>query len=130
MDSTTKSEKFFFITGALLAALTIGIGAYGAHAGSKFIEGHEFITFIKGVRYQMFDIVGIFLTSYAISKYPGQVKLLKIAGWLFIAGIILFSGSLYIIVFFNVKMGYITPTGGTAFILGWLILAYAVWKAK
>jgi uncharacterized membrane protein YgdD (TMEM256/DUF423 family) len=129
MELAQKREKLFLVIATLLGALTVAIGAYGAHAGSKFIVDHEFITFIKGVRYQMFHIVGLLVVAYAISRFPQQLKLLTIAGWLFVAGILLFSGSLYIIVFFNIKMGYITPTGGTAFILGWLTLAYAIWKA-
>ncbi len=129
METSEKREKLFFVIAALLGALTVSIGAYGAHAGSKFITGDEFITFIKGIRYQMFHILALFVTAYALARYPNQTKLLTIAGWLFVAGIILFSGSLYVIVFFNVKMGYVTPAGGTAFVLGWLTLAYAVLKA-
>jgi len=130
MEKAVKREKTFLAIAALLGALAVSIGAYGAHAGSKFIIDHEFITFIKGIRYQMFHIGALFVVAYAIHRFPDMLKVLTWAGWMFVAGILLFSFSLYIIVFFNVDMGYVTPAGGTAFIIGWLLLVYAVLKSK
>jgi uncharacterized membrane protein YgdD (TMEM256/DUF423 family) len=66
--------------------------------------------------------------SWAITQWPGQAKLIKGAGWLFLAGIALFSGSLYLLAFDVVDLGYLTPTGGVAFIAGWLLLAWAAWR--
>ena len=78
----------------------------------------------------MHHAIMLVIVGLAIVSWKEEAKLLNIAGWLFLAGIILFSGSLYIIAFAQIKMGYITPLGGTAFVGGWFILAYAGYKAE
>jgi len=123
-------SKKFFTLGAILAGLAVAIGAYGAHGGAKYLTEITSITFDKAVKYQMHHALALLITALAFSRYPNQKKVLNIAGYAFLLGIILFSGSLYIIVFAKIKMGYITPAGGTAFIIGWLALVYAAWKEK
>ena len=123
-------NKKFFIAGAILAGLAVAIGAYGAHGGAKYMTDITSITFGKAVKYQMHHALALLITGLAFTQFPSQKKILNIAGYAFLLGILLFSGSLYIIVFAKIKMGYITPAGGTAFMVGWLSLAYAAWKEK
>jgi uncharacterized membrane protein YgdD (TMEM256/DUF423 family) len=124
-------QKLFFIAGAVLGGLVVALGAYGAHGGHQILVEHDaLITFSKAIRYQMHHAIMLIVVALTMSSWKEQEKLLNIAGWLFLAGIILFSGSLYIIAFAQIKMGYITPLGGTAFVGGWFTLAYAGYKAK
>ena len=124
-------QKIFFIIGAILGGLAVVLGAYGAHGGAEIINQHDaVITFGKAVHYQMHHALILFVVVWALSEWKSQTKLLNIAGWLFIAGVLLFSGSLYIITFAQIDMGYITPLGGISFVGGWLFLAYAGFKAK
>ena len=123
-------NKNFFIIGAILGGLAVAIGAYGAHAGAKYMTAETTITFGKAVKYQMHHALALLIVALAYLQFPKQKKLLTFAGYSFLAGILFFSGSLYIIVFAGIKMGYITPLGGTFFVLGWLLLAYAAFKDK
>lgn len=123
-------QKIFFISASLLGGLAVALGAYGAHGGSAILEqNNAVITFGKAVRYQMHHVLVLFAVSWALSEWKDQTKLLNIAGWFFLAGIILFSGSLYIIAFADIYVGFITPFGGVAFVGGWFTLAYAGYKA-
>lgn len=122
-------QKLFFITGAILGGVAVAAGAYGAHGGHNILVQHDaLITFSKAVRYQMHHAIMLIITSLAIYLLKDQKKILTVAGWLFFAGIIFFSGSLYIIAFAKIKMGYITPLGGIAFVAGWFTLAFAGYK--
>lgn len=124
-------QKIFFITGAILGGLAVALGAYGAHGGAEIISQNDaVITFGKAMRYQMHHALILFVVVWALSEWKEQTKLLNIAGLLFIAGILLFSGSLYLIIFAQFNMGYVTPFGGIAFIGGWLTLIYVGFKAK
>jgi uncharacterized membrane protein YgdD (TMEM256/DUF423 family) len=124
-------QKLFFILGAILGGLAVATGAYGAHGGHNILVQHDaLITFGKAVRYQMHHAIMLVIVALAIASWKDQEKILTIAGWLFLGGILFFSGSLYIIAFAGVKMGYITPLGGIAFVGGWFTLAYAGYKAK
>ena len=124
-------KKTFFIIGAVLGGLVVAIGAYGAHGGHEILVKHNALnTFSKAVRYQMHHAIMLVIVALAMDAWKEQTKLLNLAGWLFLAGIVFFSGSLYIIAFAQVKMGYITPLGGTAFVAGWFVLACAAYKAK
>ena len=122
-------KKLFFVSGAILGGLVVAIGAYGAHGGHKvLVQNNALITFSKAVRYHMHHAIMLILVAFSINIWKEQTKILNIAGWLFLAGIVLFSGSLYIIAFTGVKMGYVTPLGGIAFVGGWFTLAYAGYK--
>jgi len=123
-------KNLYFLFGALSGALAVALGAYGAHAGAQFFTPETTITFSKAVRYNMNHALVLLVVSLAISQWPQQEKLLHGAGLLFIAGIILFSGSLYLFALTGINLGYITPLGGVSFICGWLCLAMAAWKGK
>ncbi len=123
-------NRIFFIIGALFGGLAVAAGAYGAHAGAQYLSPESVITFGKAVRYQMHHGLVLLAVSWALTAWPKQAKLLTIAGWLFVAGVILFSTTLYIIAFTGLKIGIITPFGGTAFIAGWFLLAWAGWKER
>ena len=123
-------SKTFFIAGSILAGLVVAIGAYGAHGGAQYMTDETTITFGKAVRYQMHHALGLLALAFAIAQWPDQKKILSLAGYSFLGGILFFSGSLYLIVFAGLNMGYVTPLGGTLFVVGWFLMAYAAWKAK
>lgn len=116
--------RFFFTTGALLAGLAIAIGAATGHYPSTYDEITR-IWLEKGTRYQFYHGIALLGVAIALHIWKGQQTLLNIAGFCFIAGVILFSGSLYLMAFSGVSAGYITPFGGTAFLAGWLAMALA-----
>jgi len=130
MDKPTKN---IIIITTLLGALTIAIGAFGAHGLKNIVAPSELLTFETGVRYQMYHVLAL-LAILLTPKLPTPVK--KNSFYLFGAGMILFSGSLYLMVLdsaLNIdasSFGFITPIGGLFFILGWLYLAYSVFKIK
>ena len=123
-------NKKLLMIAAILGGLAVAIGAYGAHGGAKYMTDETVITFGKAVRYQMYHALAILAIAIAYIQMPKQQKLLNLAGYAMFTGVLLFSGSLYIIVFAKLKMGYITPTGGVLMVLGWFSLAYAALKHK
>ncbi|MED4403828.1 DUF423 domain-containing protein [Metabacillus fastidiosus] len=120
--------KLFLIFGAVHALLAVALGAFGAHGlegklSEKYIKIWE-----KAVTYQMFHAVGLFVTAFLLSKFP-QIGMISTAGWLFFIGILLFSGSLYILSVTQIGvLGAITPLGGVAFLAGWALIAIAAIK--
>ena len=123
-------KKLFFVSGAILGGFVVAIGAYGAHGGHEvLVQNNALITFSKAVRYHMHHAIMLIAVAIAMNVWKEETKLFNIAGWLFLAGIILFSGSLYVIAFAGIKMGYVTPLGGIAFVAGWFTFAYAGYKA-
>ncbi|HAG15409.1 MAG TPA: DUF423 domain-containing protein [Bacteroidales bacterium] len=123
-------QKTFFISGALLAGLAVALGAWGAHGGAKYLDSATAITFEKAVRYQMHHALALLFVAVSYKIWPTQTKLLNWAGFSFLAGIAFFSGSLYLIVFAKLAMGYFTPFGGVLFMIGWLSMAYAAFRSK
>ncbi len=127
-------HKPFIRTAALIGALAIILGAFGAHALKEILPPNTLVTYETAVRYQFYHVVALLLTGILYKEFPN--KLLKWAGMLFIAGIVLFSGSLYLLVYLQTTeivgyrgIGAITPIGGTLFISGWVVLALGV-KSK
>ncbi len=121
-------DRFFLVIGALSGALAVMLGAFGAHALRARISPELLDTFETGVRYQMYHALALAAVAFAISRY-GPSGLLSAAGWLLIAGTLIFSGSLYLLAATNFKwLGAITPLGGVALILGWLCLAFGLWR--
>jgi len=118
----------FFSLGAILAALSVSMGAFAAHGATKFMSAEQLIWMEKAARYNMYHALALFAVAWALTRWTSQTGLINAAGWLLVAGIALFSGSLYIMSFTNLRLGYITPAGGVAFVLGWLLLAIAAWK--
>lgn len=120
-------HKGFIKTAAILGALSVAIGAFAAHTLKGAISDYALEIFETSVKYQFYHVFGLLAVGIIYKEFPG--KMLLWAGRLFIAGIILFSGSLYILAAIKaaVQPGYnwigaITPLGGLCFILGWIFL--------
>lgn len=117
-------RNYWLILGAILAGIGVSAGVAGAHLLQDITSEARFITYNKAVRYQMYHSFALIFTGILISQNPG--KFLNMAGWLFLTGILLFSGSLYLIVLTGIQgFEILSPIGGIAFVLGWLSLAYS-----
>ena len=120
--------KLFLILGAVNAFLAVALGAFGAHGLEGKITEKYLKTWNTGVTYQMFHAMGLFVIAFLTAKLP-QTSLLTVAGWSMFIGIILFSGSLYVLSISGIKvLGAITPLGGVAFLLSWVLIGYAAVK--
>jgi uncharacterized membrane protein YgdD (TMEM256/DUF423 family) len=120
--------KLFIMLGSLNAMLAVVLGAFGAHGLKSRVTTDMLTVWQTGVQYQMFHALGLVLIGILIQLQP-QVGALRLSGYLLLAGIALFSGSLYLMVLSGVRaLGAITPIGGVSFILGWLLLAVGIWR--
>lgn len=126
-------HKGYIISAACLGALSVALGAFGAHLLKKLLSPEALNTFETAVRYQFYHVFALALSAVLYRDYPN--KMLKNAGALFILGIVLFSGSLYLLTLFSLAgidnfkwIGAITPLGGAAFMAGWLCIAAGVLK--
>jgi len=120
---------------SLFAILAVALGAFGAHGLKKSIEINQLATFEIGVRYQFYHSLGIFLVAILCKEF--ESKWLIRAAWLFVMGIILFSGSLYLLACRELLqiehwkwLGPLTPIGGTFFIIGWLFVLISTLKTE
>ena len=121
-------DRTFLLIGALAGFTGVTLGAFGAHALRGRLSPEMLAVFETGVRYQIYHALAIIATGLIAARMGGW--LIVSAGWLLTAGIILFSGSLYLLVFTGVtRLGAITPIGGVAFLLGWACLALAAASA-
>ena len=121
-------ERLFVMIGALSGAIGVGAGAFGAHALRAKLEPRMLEVFETGARYQMYHAVAMLAAAWVVSRFPGALA--NASGWLFLAGTVLFSGSLYAMALTNVRaLGAITPIGGVCFIAGWVCLALAAAKS-
>ena len=119
----------WFAVGAIAAAIGITFGAFGAHALKSRVTEDLLSIFEIGVRYQMYHALGLLAVAWADERWPGS--LLNASGWLFVLGILLFSGSLYLMTLTGARwLGAITPVGGLCFILGWIALAMAALRGS
>jgi uncharacterized membrane protein YgdD (TMEM256/DUF423 family) len=120
-------EKLFFTLGALSAFLAVAAGAFGAHGLKARLSAEMLTTFEIAVRYHFYHALALFVAAWAYTRWPNSTT--TIAGWLFVAGILIFSGSLYTLALTGLRwLGAITPFGGLAFLAGWLCLAWAAWR--
>jgi uncharacterized membrane protein YgdD (TMEM256/DUF423 family) len=120
-------DRLFFVVGCISGFLGVALGAFGAHALKSRLDADLLATFEVGVRYQMYHAFALLAVGWAQTRWPGPV--LNASGWLFIAGTMIFSGSLYVLSLSGLRwLGAITPIGGAALLAGWLCLAWAVWK--
>ena len=120
-------DRLFFVLASLSGLLAIGSGAFGAHALQSRLSPDLLQTFETAVRYQMYHALALLVVAVAYTRFS-HVTLLGAAGWLFVAGTLLFSGSLYLLAVTGTRwLGAITPFGGLAFIAGWACLALAAW---
>ena len=117
-------ERLWFGLGAFFALLGVATGAFAAHGLENRLSADDLDTWQTGARYHLFHAFGLFATAYADQRWGGALT--TAAGWLFIAGIILFSGSLYVLSTSGVKaLGAVAPLGGLCFITGWAMLGVA-----
>lgn len=128
------SRKFIAL-GALLAAIAVALGAFGAHGLKKIVEESTVQTFQTGVQYQLYHALAIILIGVLHEK--NSSKLILYSGLFFISGIVLFSGSLYMLTLLKAtetigfsKLGLVTPFGGISFINGWICLFVSYWRKK
>ena len=120
-------DRVFFVAGAALSLLAVALGAFGAHALRDRLAPDLLAVYETGVRYHFYHALGLFAVAYAAARWPGPAT--GAAGWLMVAGVVLFSGSLYLLALTGVRwLGAITPLGGLAFLAGWAALAWAVWR--
>ncbi|MCM3795867.1 DUF423 domain-containing protein [Priestia megaterium] len=120
--------KLFLIIGAINAMLAVALGAFGAHGLEGKISEKYLEVWKTGVQYQMFHAMGLFVIAFLLSEFP-QSSLLTASGWIMFAGIVLFSGSLYVLSTSGIKvLGAITPLGGVAFIVAWILIVVAAVK--
>lgn len=120
-------SKRFIQYAAILGALSVVLGAFGAHALKKLVEADTVATFETGVRYQFYHTFALLAVGILYRRMPG--KIMEWAGIFFISGIVLFSGSLYLLTYLNATetvglrgVGAVTPLGGLCFIAGWICL--------
>jgi uncharacterized membrane protein YgdD (TMEM256/DUF423 family) len=117
-------DRLFFSLGAVSAFVAVAAGAFGAHALRARLSPELLAVFETGARYQMYHALGLIAAAWAAARWPGALP--QAAGWLFLAGTVLFSGSLYALALSGVRwLGAITPLGGVAFLVGWICLALA-----
>lgn len=122
-------DRIFFMVGSGLMFLGVAAGAFGAHGLAGYFEAHPDLegTYDTAVRYHMLHGLALFISAWAVEKWGGNLP--TWSGYLFILGILLFSGSLYLLVALRLRwLGAITPLGGVAFLAGWLCLLIAAWR--
>ena len=122
-------DRLFFGMGSVSALLAVAAGAFGAHGLRSRLSDELLAAFETGARYQMYHALGLLMAAWAHTRWPGGV--VSVAGWLFVAGTIVFSGSLYLLALTGQRwLGAVTPVGGVAFLLGWLALATGVLRGS
>ena len=120
--------KLFIVFGSLNAMLAVILGAFGAHALRGRLPAVMLAVWHTAGQYHFLHALGLIAVGLLAVHSPGK-SLLKTAGWLMFAGIVLFCGSLYLLAVTQVRwLGFITPFGGVAFILSWLLTAVAAWR--
>ncbi len=120
-------DRLFIIIGAVSGAIGVAAGAFGAHALRARVEPRLLEVFETGARYQMYHAIALLAAAWVVTRFPGSLA--NASGWLFLAGTVLFSGSLYAMTLTGIRaLGAITPLGGVCFIAGWACLALAAMR--
>jgi uncharacterized membrane protein YgdD (TMEM256/DUF423 family) len=115
-------DRLFFSLGAVSGLISVAAGAFGAHALRARLGPESLTIFETAARYQMYHALALLAVAWAASRWPGALP--QWSGWLFVAGTVLFSGSLYALAVTGARwLGAITPLGGLAFLAGWVCLA-------
>lgn len=119
--------RTFFVLGAVLGALAVAMGAFGAHALQNRLDPESLDIYHTAARYQIYHALALLAAAWAADRWPGSAA--HAAGWLFLAGTILFCGALYLLAFGAPRwLGAVAPLGGLGFIAGWVMLAVAAWR--
>jgi uncharacterized membrane protein YgdD (TMEM256/DUF423 family) len=117
-------DRLFVMLGAASAFVAVAAGAFGAHGLRARLAPDLLAVFETAARYQMYHALALLAVAWVATRWPGPLP--QWAGWLFVAGTVLFSGSLYALALSGVRwLGAITPLGGAAFLAGWICLALA-----
>ena len=120
-------ERLFFSIGCAFGFVVVALGAFAAHALKAHLAPEQLATFEVGVRYQLIHALALLAVAWAHTRWPGRC--VRLGGWLFIVGSLLFSGSLYALSLSGVRaLGIVTPIGGIALLAGWLGLLWAPWR--
>ena len=118
-------DRLFFGLACVSAGVAVALGAFAAHGLRNRLVPDMLSVFEIGVRYQMYHALALFAVAWAVTRWPGPWVMR--AGWLFVIGTVIFSGSLYALSLTGVRwLGAITPLGGLAFLTGWICLAMGV----
>ena len=121
-------ERTWFVLGAVLVLLAVAAGAFGAHGLEGRLSSDDLDTYETAARYHIYHALALLAVAYAAERFGGGLT--QAAGWLFLAAILLFSGSLYVLALSGVKvLGAVAPLGGLCLLAGWSCLALAAWRA-
>jgi uncharacterized membrane protein YgdD (TMEM256/DUF423 family) len=121
-------QLFLFVAG-VSGFLAVALGAFGAHGLRERLAPELLVIFEVGVRYQMYHALALAAVAFALDRWPSAS--LQWAGWCFVAGTLIFSGSLYVLALSGVRwLGAITPFGGVALLAGWAVLAWSAGSAR
>lgn len=122
------NDRLIFTLGCASAFLAVALGAFAAHDLKGRLAPDLLAVFEVGVRYQMYHALALLAVAWAATRWPGTA--VTASGWLFVAGTVIFSGSLYVLSLTGVRwLGAITPIGGLAFLAGWACLAWAALRS-
>ena len=120
--------RTFMTVASLLGALGVTLGAFGAHGLKSRVDPQMLAVWETGVRYHLVHALALLAVAWLVDRHQSVTAIW--AGWLFVAGVVVFSGSLYVMTLTGLRwLGAVTPLGGVAFITGWLLLAWSAWSA-
>jgi uncharacterized membrane protein YgdD (TMEM256/DUF423 family) len=120
-------DRTFFALGSLCGLVAVAAGAFGAHGLKSRLTPDMLAVFETGARYQLAHALALLATGWAAARWSGAAT--SAAGWLFVAGTLLFSGSLYVLALTGQRAwGAVTPFGGLAWLVAWGLLAWAAWR--
>ncbi len=123
-DARLGTHRLFIAIASVLAGVAVALGAFGAHALRDVLDANDLAIFETAVRYQMYHALALLAVAWAWTRWDSQ--LLVVAGWCFVGGSVVFSGSLYALVLTGQRaLGAITPVGGVAFLVGWVLFCLA-----
>jgi len=126
MAAMLPATKLFVSLGALAAALGVALGAFGAHALKARLSADMLAVWQTAVQYHLWHALGLVAIGLLAQHLPASVPV-RVAGWLMVAGIVLFSGSLYVLAATGTRwLGAVTPLGGACLIVAWLVVAFAL----
>jgi uncharacterized membrane protein YgdD (TMEM256/DUF423 family) len=130
MTHAEQDQKVAWLgVGALLAGIGVGLGAFGAHGLRSLISSDLLQAYETGVRYHLVHSLAVIVAALAMQTFPSRAKQFRRASWLFAVGILLFSGSLYLLALTGAgQIGIVTPFGGIAFLLGWTFFALGAFR--